>query len=79
MPVMDGYQATSIIRAWEQERGRETTPIIALTANAFKEDIEKSQAAGFTTHLTKPIKKKTLLEAILTHARPRADETVTHQ
>lgn len=78
MPVMDGYQATSIIRAWEQERGRKATPILALTANAFKEDIEKSQAAGFTTHLTKPIKKKTLLEAILTHTGPRLDRTVSH-
>ena len=74
MPIMDGYQATSAIRAWEQSQGRETTPIIALTANAFKEDVEKSQAAGCTAHLTKPIKKQTLMEAILAHAKPRADK-----
>jgi PAS domain S-box-containing protein len=74
MPIMDGYQATSAIRAWEQKQGLEGTPIIALTANAFKEDIEKSQAAGCTAHLMKPIKKQTLLDAILRHARPRTDK-----
>lgn len=72
MPVMDGYQATSAIRAWERSRGQEPTPIIALSANAFKDDIDKSMAAGCTTHLTKPIKKQTLLEAIATYSRMRA-------
>lgn len=76
MPIMDGYRATSTIRTWERGRGQATTPIIALTANAFKEDIEKSQAAGCTAHLTKPIKKQTLLEAIAKHAPPRADRAV---
>lgn len=71
MPVMDGYQATSTIRAWERSQGHEATPIIALTANAFKDDIDKSLAAGCTAHLTKPIKKQTLLEAILTHSTLR--------
>ena len=41
MPIMDGYQATSTIRTWEREHERDATPIIPLTANAFKEDIEK--------------------------------------
>lgn len=75
MPVMDGYQATSAIRAWEQSQKRDATPIIALTAHAFKEDIDKSQDAGCNAHLTKPIRKKTFLEAIRQHARwrgPRA-------
>lgn len=71
MPVMDGYQATSAIRAWERSQGQDATPIIALSANAFKDDIDKSLTAGCTTHLTKPIKKQTLLEAILTHGRVR--------
>lgn len=69
MPVMDGYQATSAIRAWEQSQKRDVTPIIALTAHAFKEDFDKSQDAGCNAHLTKPIRKKTLLEAIRQHAR----------
>ncbi|MEK6801785.1 MAG: response regulator [Nitrospirota bacterium] len=77
MPVMDGYQATSTIRTWEREHGRAPTPIIALTANTFKEDIEKSQATGFTSHLTKPIKKQTLLETIHRYAAiPPQEEAV---
>jgi CheY-like chemotaxis protein len=64
MPVMDGYAATQAIRAWEHAQGRPPTPIVALTAHAIKEDIEKSKAAGCTAHLTKPIKKATLLQAI---------------
>ena len=68
MPVMDGYAATGAIRQWERERHRPPTPIVALTANAFPEEIEKSLHAGCTAHLTKPIKKKTLLEAVRTYA-----------
>ncbi len=69
MPVMDGYQATEAIRQWEREQQRAPTPIVSLTANAFQEDVEKSLAAGCTAHLTKPIKKKALLEAIVEYGR----------
>ena len=64
MPVMDGYTATRTIRQWEAREGKPATPIIALTAFALKEDEQKSLAAGCDAHLTKPIKKKTLLEAL---------------
>jgi PAS domain S-box-containing protein len=64
MPEMDGYEATTAIRQWETDAHRVPTPIVALTANAFQEELEKSLAAGCTAHLTKPIKKRTLLEAI---------------
>jgi len=64
MPVMDGYTATRVIRRWEEEQGGDRTPVIALTAYALKEDAAKSEAAGCDTHLTKPIKKAVLLEAI---------------
>jgi len=64
MPVMDGYAATRAIRAWEQQLGRPRTPVIALTANAVKEDMDRSLAAGCDDHLTKPIKKQTLLGAL---------------
>jgi PAS domain S-box-containing protein len=64
MPVMDGYTATREIRKWEREQGREETPIIALTAHAMKEDVQKSRDAGCTDHLTKPIKRATLMEAV---------------
>jgi two-component system sensor histidine kinase/response regulator len=64
MPVMDGYTATRAIRVWEEEQGRERTPIVALTAYALKEDIQKSLDAGCNGHVTKPLKKATFLNAI---------------
>ena len=69
MPVMDGLQATTAIRQWEREQHRTPTPIVALTANAFKEESDKSLAAGCTAHVTKPIKKQTLLQTIGQYAQ----------
>ncbi|MEO5362706.1 MAG: response regulator [Magnetococcus sp. DMHC-8] len=66
MPGMDGYEATRTIRAWEQRHHRPPTPILALTANAMREDVEKSRAVGCTAHLSKPISKRQLLEALPT-------------
>ncbi len=60
MPVMDGYEATRAIRKWEMEKGKEATPIIALTAHAQKEAELKSLDAGCTAHLTKPVGKAKL-------------------
>ena len=68
MPVMDGHQATRIIRAWEAEHSRKSTPIIALTAHAIKEEIDKCMQAGCDTHLSKPVKKATILDTIKTYA-----------
>ena len=64
MPVMDGYSATREIRKWENQKGVKATPVIALTAYATKEERQKSLDVGCTAHLTKPIRKATLLEAI---------------
>jgi PAS domain S-box-containing protein len=69
MPVLDGYAATRAIRQWEGEHHRPPTPIIALTAYALKGDEQKSLDAGCTAHLTKPIKKPTLLAAIVEYSR----------
>ena len=69
MPVMDGYAATKAIRKWESEKGAKLTPIIALTAHALKEDAQKSIDAGCTAHITKPVKKAVLMEAIIQHTR----------
>jgi PAS domain S-box-containing protein len=74
MPVMDGLQATMAIRQWEWEQHRRPTPIVALTANAFKEDVDKSLAAGCTAHIAKPIKKKTLFTAIAQYASAPEDQ-----
>jgi CheY-like chemotaxis protein len=68
MPGMDGYSATRAMRALEKERGRSETPILALTAHAQKEARDRSFEAGCTDHLTKPIQKAVLLEAIYRHA-----------
>jgi two-component system sensor histidine kinase/response regulator len=54
MPLMDGLQACRNIRHWNKEDAK-TIPIVAMTANAFDEDVEKSKAAGMNAHLAKPI------------------------
>ncbi|MBU6481167.1 MAG: response regulator [Nitrospirae bacterium] len=64
MPVMDGYEAIKAIRAWEREHDLPTTQVIALTALALKEDGFKIIEAGCNAHMTKPIKKHTLLEVL---------------
>ena len=66
MPVMDGHSATRMIREWEQQSNLSPIPIIALTAHAFPEEKQRSLAAGCSTHLTKPIRKDTLLNAVQT-------------
>jgi signal transduction histidine kinase/DNA-binding response OmpR family regulator len=68
MPVMDGYQATAAIRRFEREAGLPATPVLALTAHAFAEMAVRGMEAGFTALLTKPIRKVTLLEALVEHA-----------
>ncbi|XGC81376.1 ATP-binding protein [Bdellovibrio bacteriovorus] len=64
MPVMDGYAATKKIREWERNTGRIPMPIIAVSANAMAEDIQKSLDVGCTEHVTKPIKKSALLDMV---------------
>jgi CheY-like chemotaxis protein len=68
MPVLDGFSATREMRSIEKQRGSLPTPILALTAHALKEAQERSVNAGCTDHLAKPIRKSTLLEAILRYA-----------
>jgi len=64
MPVMDGHEATRQIRAIETEKGLAPVPIVAVTANAFKEDQERCMEAGCTDYLAKPVSKPTLLEIV---------------
>ncbi len=70
MPVLDGHAATREIRHWENELGVKPTPIVALTAHALKEYVEKSIAAGFDAHLTKPVRKDVLLAVLRRYMRP---------
>ena len=67
MPVMDGYEATRRLRRWEESQGRKPTPMVALTAHAFKEDRDRALAAGCNDYLTKPIRKARLLAAVARH------------
>ncbi len=64
MPVMDGYAATRRIREVERGRKAKSVPILALSAYALQSEIDKSREAGCTAYLTKPIRRKTLLDAI---------------
>jgi len=64
MPVMDGYTAVCAYRRWERDHHIPPIRIFALTASALKEDARKCFEAGCDAHLSKPIKKATLLEAI---------------
>jgi CheY-like chemotaxis protein len=64
MPVLDGYEATRQIRAWEAQMGREALPIIAVTADAFAEDQTRCRDAGMDDFLPKPIKSSALSEVL---------------
>lgn len=66
MPEMDGYTATKTIRGLDIQRAQ-TIPILAMTANAFKEDIEKCLASGMNGHIAKPIDLNILLEVLSVH------------
>jgi CheY-like chemotaxis protein len=59
MPVMDGLTATATIRALERPDAR-VIPIIAMTANVFDEDVERSLEAGMNAHLAKPVEPEKL-------------------
>lgn len=72
MPVMDGITATRTIRRWEQEQGLPAVQIIALTALALKEESARIFEAGCNAHMTKPLKRTTLLELLLAYEKTRA-------
>ena len=63
MPVMNGYEATKAIRKSSHKLAK-TIPIIAMTANAFSEDIQHSLAAGMNAHVSKPVEMKVLEKTI---------------
>ncbi len=63
MPVMDGLEATRTIRALERPDAQ-TIPIIAMTANAFDEDVQRSLQSGMKAHLSKPVEPERLYETL---------------
>ena len=70
MPVMNGYEATRRIREVERDRGlgkERSVPIFAMTANAYREDIDKAMAAGMNGHVSKPVDVKIVLKVLAQH------------
>ena len=63
MPEMDGLEATRTIRAMSREDAK-TIPIIAMTANAFDEDVQRRMQAGMNAHLSKPVEPSVLFETL---------------
>ena len=63
MPVMNGYEATKMIRSLDREDAK-TIPIIAMTANAFTEDRQKAKEAGMNEHIVKPVDVELLIKVI---------------
>ena len=63
MPVMDGYEATRAIRALEDPE-RAGVPILAMTANAFREDVEAAEKAGMQGHIAKPVDVNALMNTL---------------
>jgi len=68
MPVMDGYEATQVIRELNKK-----IPIIALTANAMKEDVIKTQSVGMNEHINKPIEVEKLYETLLKYISKKVE------
>ena len=69
MPVMDGYKAATTIRALSRQDAK-TIPIVTISANAFKEDIDKSLANGMNAHFAKPLQKDVLAEILMCYCHP---------
>ena len=69
MPEMDGLEATAAIRAMERADSK-TVPIIALTANAFDEDVKRSLQVSMNAHLSKPVDPEKLFETLETSISP---------
>ena len=70
MPEMDGYEATRTIRALDVPACK-TVPIVAMTANVFKEDIEKCLASGMNGHVGKPLDFKEVLDKLRVHLKKK--------
>ena len=64
MPIMDGYEATRSIRAYEANNLKERVPIVALTAHALQEEVKECITAGCDIHISKPVRKKVLLSEL---------------
>lgn len=71
MPIMDGFEATVRLRAWESAEGRAPTPVVALTAHILSEHRERARDAGMDGHMAKPVEMSQLRELIEYWVRAR--------
>ena len=78
MPVMDGHEATKTIRSLALERAGKI-PIVAMTANAFKEDIELCLKSGMNDHLSKPINVEAIMDKITAYCRTKRQDRYAGQ
>lgn len=78
MPVMDGYTATREIRRWERCTGNPAVPVIALTAHALSHAASESSDAGCNWHVSKPVERDELIDAIAKFSAPQAAEPAPH-
>lgn len=67
MPGLDGYGALNEMRSWEREFQIPATPVVAITSSDFPEDEQRILAAGATTYLAKPVKRRDLMAALHLH------------
>jgi CheY-like chemotaxis protein len=74
MPIMDGYEATKIIR-----NRNKNIPIIALTANAMQKDIEATMEVGMNQHISKPIEVSKLFKTLNKYLKPSTNEDVNEE
>lgn len=72
MPMMDGFAATEAIRALENHEDAQTIPIVAMTANAFEEDVQHARAVGMDEYLTKPVEPDTVYKVLWKILRKKA-------
>lgn len=77
MPVMDGLEATKMIRSLKRCDAA-SIPIVAMTANAFDEDVKKTAAAGMNDHLSKPIYGKKLISTMLKYKKQDRDDAFSN-
>lgn len=72
MPFMDGFEATEKIRGLENHADAKTIPIVAMTANAFEEDVQHARAVGMDEYLTKPVEPDTVYKVLWKVLRKKA-------
>jgi signal transduction histidine kinase len=77
MPVLDGIEATRRLRCLEQEQGRPSLPVIALTANVMSQDRDRCRSAGMDDHLAKPFTQEDLSRMLKTHLHTERQPSLT--